>query len=368
MQKNLKIATFLAAIFAFAVFSSKYFYTTIRSIMSYQGYEEYNQEYQKSLEENNNNIAEYENSTETFAEDLPNLSELKTFDYEAPITEVDTKSLPHVQSKKIDYNNYADRVRLEEPDFLDENGLYEALMQAVADNDIKRAKLLISKGASVNSLDGKTSFAPIFWAISNGNVETVKLLISKGAKLNTPDEKGYFPIHWVIEQSSMRPQVYQMKQILDLILKANPTEINRQDTVFKETPIMIAITLGNNKAFAYLLDKGANLTLINKEGQNATALALTNSCHTCLQLIKNKEIINETTPLANFASTFTAPADIWLPKSAIKTVKKAKKVERDPNSIVIEGNNLLIPQYKEMPEILPLDKEDKGPDIIIREK
>ena len=367
MQKNFKIVTFLAAICAFIVFSSKYFYTTIRNVLSYQGYHEYTQEYQKSLEENI--LLEEENKDESTNDEMFNNSELKTFDYKAPITEIDIKSVERAPSKKIDYSNYADRVRIEEPEFLDENGLYEALMQAVADNDLKRSKLLISKGAMLNSPDGNTSFAPIFWAISNGNVEIIKLLISKGAKVNTPDEKGTFPIHWIVEQSALRPQSYQTKKIFDLILDAHPEEINRQDTIFKETPIMLAVASGSNKAFAYLLDRGANVTLVSKENKDVISLALTHNCHTCLRFIKNKELLNETSPLPNFASSFTAPDPIWLPANAnYKAPKKPKKEVRDPNSIVIEGNNVTIPVYKEMPQILPLDQEPKGPNIVIRER
>ncbi len=370
MQKNLKIATLFAAIFAIIVFSSKYFYTSVRSIMTYQGYNSYNKQYQKSLSENETSEEEIiEEVQEQPEENLHNTSEMKTFDYESPITEIDIKSLQRAPSKKIDYTNYTDRIRVEEPEYLDENGLYEALLQAVTDNDLKRAKLLISKGANINSPDGSTSLAPIFWAIANGNVDMVALLISKGVKVNTPDEKGLFPIHWVVEQSAKRLDVYQLKKIFDLILNAHPDEINRQDLVFKETPIMLALTVGNNKAFAYLLDRGANLTVSNKENKDAVSIALATNCHTCLRLIRNKELLNKTTPLPNFATSFTAPSNMWLPPSAYKAVAaKVKKVEKDPNAIVIEGNNLAIPVYKEMPQILPLDKEPKGPDMIIRER
>ena len=370
MQKNLKIATFLAAIFAIAVFSSKYFYTSVRNIMSYRGYSEYEQINLQKTESDieDNSPIEETKQEEVIVEDKYISSEMKEFDYNAPITEVDSKSLEHVSNKKVDYSNYADRIRIEEPELLDENGLYEALMQAVADNDLKRVKLLIKNGANLNSPDGGTSHAPIFWAIANGNVDIIKLLISKGAKVNTPDEKGIFPIHWIVEQSAKRQQSYHIKEIFDLLLNAHPNEINRQDTVFKETPLMLAISIDNNKAFAYLLDKGANLTIANRDSKDAVSLALAHSCHTCLRLIKNKEALNKTTPSPNFASTFTAPDEIWSPPNAYKTVQKAKKVEQDPNAIVIQGTDIFIPTYKEMPQILPLDKEEKGPNIILREK
>ena len=366
MHKNLKIATFFAVVFVVIVFSSKYFSTTIKSFVSYQNY---SQELQKSLEEN----ALMEELNKKEEQDLIDVheqnfvSELEAFDYNRPVADIDEKALKKEYSKKFDYNNYEDRVRMEEPEYLDENGLYVTLMQAVADNDIKRAKIVIARGASLNSPDGNTSFAPIFWALSNGNVDMVKLLISKGAKLNTPDERGFFPIHWAVEHSSSRPNSYQTKAIFDILLDAYPEEINRQDYVLKMTPIMQTVNLRNRKLFSYLLDRGANLTLLNSDKKDVFDAVLKTDCHGCMHLLNKKKTENETTPLINFASSVTVPS-VWLPPSTIKKVVKKTKPKRDPNAIVIEGSNLAIPVYKKMPDILPLDNSGSEPNMVIRGK
>ena len=54
-------------------------------------------------------------------------------------------------NRKLSYSNYEDRIRMAAPAKLDSNGLYVSLMQAVGDNDIKRAKNLITRGAKLNS-------------------------------------------------------------------------------------------------------------------------------------------------------------------------------------------------------------------------
>lgn len=364
MQKNLKIATAVAVIFVVFVFSIKYFSTSVKTLMSYQNFnlnqKSTSTEYVLPHEETNNESEETDNSQEK----NPIFEE---FNYDAPITEEDPKAVKQTVNKKLNYYNYEDRIRMESPSYLDANGLYVALMQAIEDNDIKRAKTLIARGARLDSPDGNTAYAPIFWAINNGNVEMINLLLEKGVKVNTPDDKGFFPVHWIVENASNRPYVYQMKAIFDSFFAAHPEEINRQDTVFKQTPIMLAVNLNNKKAFSYLLDKGANVNILDGTDRNIVDISVVNACHTCVTLIEMKEKQNNETPLANFASTFTAPDPIWLPYSTKKTPVKKKKQTRDPNVMVIQGNSMEIPVYKEMEQILPLTTNE-GPDIVITER
>lgn len=362
IQNRLKVITFLAIICVMLIFTVKYFYTTDRSFASLN--------YNANHEDLNPSEIPDQNPEEDILEDEESQTPahnpmLDAFDYNEPISEQDPKALKKNINKKLSYSNYEDRIRMTSPAKLDANGLYVSLMQAVGDNDIERAKNLIERGAKLNSPDGDTSYAPIFWAISNGNVEMIDLLLQKGAKVNTPDEKGFFPIHWIVEQSASRPQVYQMKAIFDLVLNNNPNEINRQDTILKQTPIMMAVSLDNKKAFAYLLDMGANLKIINEDKEDVIDLSLANACQGCTYLIETKQKQDEITPLPNFASTFTAPDPIWLPYSTVKKTTK-KKTTRNPNDIVIQGDSIKVPTYKQMPDILPLKKEN-GPNLVISE-
>lgn len=365
MQKNLKIATALAVICVIFIFTIKYFSTTERTIMSYHDFSSNQQndseEYELQHEEEHNQVEE------TSYQQNIDMSFMEEFNYNAPITEEDPKAVKRDPNKKLNYSNYEDRIRMESPAYLDANGLYVTLMQAIDDNDIKRAKTLIARGARLNSPDGNTSYAPIFWAINNGNVEMVSLLLKKGVKVNVTDDRGLFPIHWIVDTASNRPSVYQMKAIFDLFLDAHPEEINRQDTMLKQTPIMMALNLNNKKAFAYLLDRGANVNILDKNGKNLIAMSVENACHSCLSLIEIKDKQNTITPLPNFASTFTAPDPVWLPYSTTTKTNKKKQPKRDPNEVVIQGNSIRMPVYKEMPQILPLKKEE-GPNLVITER
>ena len=347
MQNKFKLATFLAAVFVALVFAIQYFFTTTRTIMSVpENYNPGEQNYSDETSSDQETDIHQEEKEETHEDDPI----LEGFDYNTPITEVDPKSVKK-DKKKLSYSNYDDRIRMESPVYLDANGLYVALMSAVEDNDIKRAKSLIARGVKLNSPDGNTSYAPIFWAIANGNVEMVDLLLQKGAKVNTPDDNGLFPIHWIVENSANRPNVYQMKAIFDLLLDAHPEEINRQDTLLLQTPLMTAVNLNDRKAFAYLLDKGANITILNKDKRNIIDLSLENACPACIILIQRKEKQNQITPLPNFASSFTAPDPVWLPYSTAKKTTKKKKQNRNLYEVVITGESIDIPVYKDMPDI-----------------
>ena len=354
MQKKLKLATVAITIFFILVFTVKYFYTTNKVFTpSYSDTTDI--EFEEALENKKAENTEDQVDEETLVANY-NMQAMEELNYNTPVTAVDPKSVKKEFNRRLNYSNYEDRIRMSNPAKLDFNGLYVALMQSVGDNDIERARDLLRRGAMANSPDGNTSYAPIFWAISNGNVEMIRLLLQSGARLNTPDEKGSFPIHWVVESSASRPSVYQMKNIFDLILDAEPGEINRQETSLKRTPIMMAANLNDKKAFAYLLDRGANVKILDIDKRDVMDILLERACHACIHLIESKEKQNQTTPLPNFSSTFTAPAPVWLPYLATKSAKSQDMQQYDPNEIVIQGNSQSIPTYKPMPNILPLKK------------
>lgn len=373
MQKKLKIITCCAVIFVLVALIMQYRSTKDASIVSFRNYV---QDISNIIMGNTSFMPEYQPTTTNVKMMEENISQRDEFNYNAPVKEIDKKALLQTTTRNPKFSHYENRIRMEAPEELDSNGLFVALMQAVADNNMRRAKTLIARGARLDTPDGDTSYAPIFWAIDNGNVEMVKFLLSKGARVNTPDDKGLFPVHWIVKAASKRPSAYKMKEMFDTFLAVHPKEINRQDTKLKQTPIMFAVLSDNKKAFAYLLDHGANVNIINAEKMNIATIATANACHSCVYMIEEREKINKITPLENFDKTFPEPAPIWLPytkKTTTTTTTKQKKVKKAPaedsDVIVITGNgsNLVTPQYKEMPQILPLNEDDQ-PDIVMKSR
>merc|ERR1712158_256075 len=55
-------------------------------------------------------------------------------------------------------------------------------------------KLILSKGADVNSISGQ-GYTPLHMAVINGHDALVPILIKGGADLNTADEESLTPLH-----------------------------------------------------------------------------------------------------------------------------------------------------------------------------
>lgn len=80
----------------------------------------------------------------------------------------------------------------------DDHGEGATLLHIAASrNRIDVVKLLIERGADVNTKGGWWVVTPLHWAADNGHTEIVRLLIEHGADVNArTEEHGYTPLHW----------------------------------------------------------------------------------------------------------------------------------------------------------------------------
>jgi ankyrin repeat protein len=60
-------------------------------------------------------------------------------------------------------------------------------------------KLLLEKGAELESKDSEWGQTPLSWAAEKGHEAVVKLLLEKGAELDSKDKGGQTPLSWAAQ-------------------------------------------------------------------------------------------------------------------------------------------------------------------------
>lgn len=143
--------------------------------------------------------------------------------------------------------------------------MFEKLVAAIADNKAKEVRELIEKDRNlVTHVDTKGS-TPLHYAVHLNKSEIVNVLISLGAIVDQQDNSGRTPLHWGIEKK------VNVEIITKLIEKG--ADINKPSGVSKNTPLHYAAQCGNTEAMKILLDKGANVQVVNAKG-----LAISDVC------------------------------------------------------------------------------------------
>ncbi|KAK7178576.1 Ankyrin repeat domain-containing protein 50-like protein 1 [Paraphaeosphaeria sporulosa] len=119
------------------------------------------------------------------------------------------------------------------------------------------AKLVLDKGADLESKDDKYGRTPLSWAAEHGREAVVKLLLDKGAELESRDDNyGRTPLSWAAENGH--------EAVVRLLLDKG-TDLESKDNMYNWTPLSWAAKNGHEAVVRLLLDKGADLELTSKE-------------------------------------------------------------------------------------------------------
>ena len=90
-------------------------------------------------------------------------------------------------------------------------------------------KLLLDKGADLESKDDKYGQTPLSWAAENGREAVVKLLLDKGADLESKDKKnGWTPLSWAAENGR--------EAVVKLLLDKG-ADLESKDDKYGQTPL-----------------------------------------------------------------------------------------------------------------------------------
>lgn len=146
------------------------------------------------------------------------------------------------------------------PNALDPKG-NPMLIVAIRDKSLKVADLLLANKAIDVNLSNKSGENPLMMASIEGELPLVETLVLKNkADVN---KTGWAPLHYACTTGRLSVAEF---------LVANGAKVNAlspSDT----TPLMMAVSSGNDQLIKFLLDNGADMRMRNHEGYSAIDVA-----------------------------------------------------------------------------------------------
>jgi len=162
--------------------------------------------------------------------------------------------------------------------------------------NVKLVDTLLKHGADPNVADpnilledryGQTQ--PLHIAVANGNCELAELLLKHGANIDVADSAGNTALHHVIEH--YRPRLTSVRyfdevvvsrnvKLVDMLLKhgANPNvaSTSRYPHSKHNLPLFVAVDKGNTDIIRSLLNAGASVNAVNREGRTVVCFVTEN--------------------------------------------------------------------------------------------
>lgn len=120
----------------------------------------------------------------------------------------------------------------------------------------------LAKGVNVNLTYSFRKSTPIFDAVSTGSLKTVRFLVERGADIMAYNNEGLTLLHF-----AKTPKM--VKYLLHLGCKIDETRNH-----LRRSPLNHAICLSRLKVAQCLVEEGADVNLVSKDGMNALAHAL----------------------------------------------------------------------------------------------
>ena len=148
------------------------------------------------------------------------------------------------------------------------NSISGAVQCAIWQGSEKCLKMMISAGFAVNHefKEEYRSLTPLMMHINKDNVGIVQLLIGAGANVNQQNSNGNTPL--------LLHTCFGRLKCVKALIEAGANVNTTNERV--ETPLMMSMSTGNNKNVARsLLNKGANINILDNSGGNALTFLAT---------------------------------------------------------------------------------------------
>ncbi|XP_046346164.2 ankyrin repeat domain-containing protein 50-like [Haliotis rufescens] len=130
--------------------------------------------------------------------------------------------------------------------------------------DLSRVEVILSQGGTDINCKDKIGRTPVMWAAGNGHKEVVELLVSKGAKVSIVDRCGNSILHSAGRGGDV--------EVVQYVLSHDMVDINGRGSC-RRTPVMLAAEKGHIAIVKLLVDKGGDMSLVDKRHENILHLA-----------------------------------------------------------------------------------------------
>ncbi|EFQ99067.1 ankyrin repeat domain-containing protein 44 [Nannizzia gypsea CBS 118893] len=147
---------------------------------------------------------------------------------------------------------------------------------AALKDDVEAVSALLAAGAdfTIRNKRGKTA---LWKACLNNAYASAVQLLAFGADVNAGSNYGYMPIHGAAKSNAS-------DELLSLLLE-HGAELDDARNSFDRTPLNRAISCDIAQSCAFLLDRGANINRLNREGDTPIFEGVKKNAHACLELL-----------------------------------------------------------------------------------
>ena len=145
----------------------------------------------------------------------------------------------------------------------------EKLLNAAKNGDLEVVNALIEKGADIN-LANKDGYTALILAAKYGHLGVVNALIEKGADINLVNEFGNTALMLAAKEGRF--------EVVIELLKIDGIKLNQKNSSFENnTALMLAAEKGHLNVVQALIEKGADINLVNEFGNTALVHAAKNN-------------------------------------------------------------------------------------------
>ncbi|XP_071099255.1 inversin-like [Haliotis cracherodii] len=154
---------------------------------------------------------------------------------------------------------------------------------ACQENNVEMVKYVLSQDMVGINDRGHYERTPVMRAAEKGYKEVVELLVHKGADVTLVDKDGNNILHLACQKTTVEMMKYVLSQ--DMV------GINDRGH-YERTPVMRAAEKGYKEVVELLVHKGADVTLVDKDGNNILHLACQKTNVELVKYVLSQDMVN----------------------------------------------------------------------------